>query len=117
LPKENNYIDQLLNEIRQHVNNEASKAPKQSRKFFEFLEAVKKPGALDTKTKELIAVALAVAARCKYCIVFHVSEALRHGAKPEEIREAGWVAVLMCGGPCFTYLKVLEDTLDRLAKS
>ncbi|WP_267195215.1 carboxymuconolactone decarboxylase family protein [Hyperthermus butylicus] len=50
-------------------------------------------------------------------MVLHVREALRSGAKPEEVREAGWVAVLMCGGPCFAYLKVLEEALDSLAKS
>lgn len=45
--------------------------------------------------KELIAIALSVMAQCQWCISFHVSSALRAGAKPEEIREVAWVAVLM----------------------
>lgn len=57
------------------------------------------PGALDSRTKELIALAIAVAVRCEGCVSFHVADALRAGASHQEIVEALGVAVLMGGGP------------------
>lgn len=56
-------------------------------------------GALDTKTKELIALAIAVAKQCDGCIASHARGAARQGASEEEVAEAIGVAVLMDGGP------------------
>lgn len=56
-------------------------------------------GALSAKTKELIALAIDVTARCDGCIAFHVRDALRAGATRQEIVEAISVAILMGGGP------------------
>jgi len=86
-----------------------------ARAFISFVKSVLKPGRLDTKTKELIAVALGLMARCEWCIAYHTRKALEAGATPDEIREAAWVAVLMCGGPCFTCLKILEEALAEFA--
>jgi AhpD family alkylhydroperoxidase len=60
-------------------------------------------GALDTKTKELIALAIAVAVRCDSCISFHVRDALKAGAGRNEVLEALGVAVMMGGGPAAMY--------------
>ena len=56
-------------------------------------------GKLDTKTKELIALAIAVSKECDGCIAAHAHAAVRHGAAPEEAAEAIGVAILMNGGP------------------
>lgn len=56
-------------------------------------------GALDTKTKELIALGIAIHAHCDGCIAAHVHGAHRAGATRQEIIEAIGVAVLMGGGP------------------
>ena len=56
-------------------------------------------GALSTKTKELIALAIAVSARCDGCIAFHTHDALKAGATREEVMDALGVAILMGGGP------------------
>ncbi len=81
--------------------------------FSRFMEAVLKNNALDTKTKELISLAIGVARCCKYCIALHVKNALEAGATKEEIIEASLVAVLMSGGPAFAYttevIKALEE--------
>ncbi|GIX49449.1 MAG: alkyl hydroperoxide reductase AhpD [Candidatus Tectimicrobiota bacterium] len=70
-------------------------------------------GVLSAKTKELIALGIAIAARCSGCIAFHVHDALRAGASAEEITETIGVAVLMGGGPAAMYgveaLRALEQ--------
>ncbi|MNE23219.1 Carboxymuconolactone decarboxylase family protein [compost metagenome] len=60
-------------------------------------------GALDPKTKELIALAVGVAARCDGCIGFHTKALARLGATTEEVHEALGVAIYMDGGPTAMY--------------
>lgn len=60
-------------------------------------------GELSRATKELIAVAIGVAARCEGCIALHVHAALKAGATAGQVHEALGVAVLMGGGPASTY--------------
>ena len=72
-----------------------------------------KDGALDPRTKELIAVALSVGSRCDPCIAFHVPAALRHGATREEILEVLAVAVMMGGGPSLMYAAHVIEVLDE----
>jgi AhpD family alkylhydroperoxidase len=60
-------------------------------------------GALDTKTKELIALAVGVAARCDGCIGFHTKALVRLGASEAEVHEALGVAIYMGGGPVAMY--------------
>lgn len=60
-------------------------------------------GALARKTKELIAVGIAIAARCDGCIAYHVHSAIKAGASRQEITEAIGVAMLMGGGPAMVY--------------
>ena len=60
-------------------------------------------GALDEKTKELIAMAIGVAARCDGCLGFHAKALVRLGATPEEFQEMLGIAVYMGGGPSLMY--------------
>ncbi|KPK46702.1 MAG: alkylhydroperoxidase [Dehalococcoidia bacterium SM23_28_2] len=60
-------------------------------------------GALSTKVKELMAMAIAIAIQCDGCISHHAYDALRAGATTQEIAEAIGVAVLMGGGPAVVY--------------
>jgi AhpD family alkylhydroperoxidase len=60
-------------------------------------------GKIDSKTKELIALGIAVAVRCESCISFHVHDALNAGATRAEILDALGVAVMMGGGPAAMY--------------
>ena len=79
-------------------------------------KAAFKGGALDAKTKELIAAALGLAARCDYCIVHHVNEALKAGATREELIEAAYTTIGMSGGPTLTYTAtVFLDTVNTFA--
>ena len=61
------------------------------------------PGALDVKTKELIAFAIAVVEHCDGCIASHAQAAARAGATEQEAAEAIGVAFLMNGGPATIY--------------
>lgn len=58
---------------------------------------------LSPKIRELIALAVAVTARCDGCIVVHTDAALKHGATPEEISEALGVAVALNAGAALVY--------------
>lgn len=66
-------------------------------------QASVKAGALDEKTKELIALGIAITVRCDGCISFHVHDAMKAGASKEEILETVSVAILMGGGPSVVY--------------
>lgn len=70
-------------------------------------------GALDEKTKELIALAIAIKAQCDRCIGMHVAAALKAGASREEIVDTIGVAVMMGGGPSLMYgvdaLKAVDE--------
>lgn len=66
-------------------------------------EASIRPGALDSKTKELIALGIAITVRCDGCIAYHVHDALQAGASAGEIAETVSVAILMGGGPSVVY--------------
>lgn len=61
------------------------------------------PGVLDTRTKELIALAIAVSKECDGCIAAHAHAAVHHDATPAEAAEAIGVACLMNGGPATVY--------------
>lgn len=67
--------------------------------FSELAGAATRDGALDKKTKELIALALGVAAHCDACIGFHTQTLVKLGATKAEVEEALGMAIYMGGGP------------------
>ena len=74
--------------------------------------AGRKTGQLDEKTRELIALAVAVTTRCDGCIANHTKAALRAGASKEEIAEALGVAVATNAGAALVYS---ARTMDAIA--
>jgi AhpD family alkylhydroperoxidase len=72
-------------------------------------------GALTLLEKELMALAIGLAVRCENCMYAHIQAALHAGAAREQILEAAGVAVLMQGGPTYTYLPRVIEALDALA--
>jgi AhpD family alkylhydroperoxidase len=71
--------------------------------YRELHDAALASGTLDAKTKELIALALAVSKQCDGCIAAHAHGAVQRGATPVEAAEAIGVAFLMNGGPATVY--------------
>lgn len=76
-------------------------------------DAIMKDGAIDLATKELIALGIAIAARCDGCIAYHVKAALDTGNDRAKIVDAIAVALYMGGGPSSVYgceaLKALDQ--------
>ncbi|MBC7128291.1 MAG: carboxymuconolactone decarboxylase family protein [Thermoplasmatales archaeon] len=87
--------------------------PETMKNYQKFVDSVLKDAQLSTKTKELIALGIAIAKRCDYCIGIHVEKALKAGATKEEIIEASLVAVLMEGGPAMTYFTEVKKALEE----
>ncbi|ROH92037.1 carboxymuconolactone decarboxylase family protein [Stagnimonas aquatica] len=87
--------------------------------FSALARAATREGALDGKTKELIALALGVAAHCDACIGFHVQALIRLGVQRLELEEALGMAVYMGGGPSLMYaadaLAAYEELLPAAA--
>lgn len=71
--------------------------------FSQLTKEAMKDGALDKKSKEFIAMALAVAARCDACLGFHAEALVKLGATRQELAEVLAVAVQMGGGPALMY--------------
>jgi AhpD family alkylhydroperoxidase len=88
-------------------------APDAEAAFRAFGQAVFKDGALDAKTKQLIAVAVAHVTQCPYCIKGHTKSAVRQGATPEEVMEAIWVAAEMRAGGAYAHSALALETIDE----
>ena len=86
-------------------------APGPASAFRAFSQSVFAEGALPTKTKQLIAVAVAHVTQCPYCIRSHTRAALRQGASGEEIMEAIWVAAEMRAGGSYAHSALALDTI------
>jgi AhpD family alkylhydroperoxidase len=78
-------------------------APDVMKAFSSMATTAGAPGALDAKTKELIALAVSVAARCDDCIAFHAKAAAQRGATREEVMETLAMAIYMGAGPSVMY--------------
>jgi AhpD family alkylhydroperoxidase len=81
--------------------------------FRKLHEAAGSDGALNAKTKELIALAIGIVVRCDGCIAFHVHDALKAGASEEEIVDAIGVAIMMGGGPAVVYGSAALEALKQ----
>ena len=92
-------------------------APKPAEAFKAFSQSVFVDGALPAKTKQLIAVAVAHVTQCPYCIRGHTKAAMQHGATPEEIMEAIWVAAEMRAGGAYAHSAIALDTITHVQGS
>lgn len=77
--------------------------PETTRGFSALAQAATKPGALDAKTKELIAMALSVSARCDPCLGFHADALVKLGCTRAEFEEMLGMCIYMGGGPALMY--------------
>lgn len=91
----------------------AALAPDNVEAWRNFSQTVFKAGALDEKTKQLIAVAVAHVTQCPYCIRAHTPQAMRKGASKEEIMEAIWVAAEMRAGAAYAHATIAMDEMEK----
>ena len=103
-----NWTDELANTNANLADYRASQ-PETAKGFTALHRGAMKPGLLDTKQKELIALAIGIAQQCIDCIGFHVKASVAAGASRDEIAETVSVCVMMGGGPSYMYgVKALE---------
>lgn len=91
--------------------------PEVMKSFSELGRAATADGTLDAKTKELIALALSVAARCDPCIAFHAQALVRLGATRQEIDETLGVSTYMGGGPSLMYAANAVAAFDEFMRA
>ena len=82
--------------------------------FRQFSRAVFADGALDERTKQLIAVAVAHVTQCPYCIAGHTKAARRTGATEQEVMEAIWVAAEMRAGGAYPHSALAIATMHEV---
>jgi AhpD family alkylhydroperoxidase len=89
--------------------------PDTMKAFGELSRTAQKPGALDRKIKELMALAIAVSGQCDACIAYHARGAGKAGATRQEIAETLAVAIQMGGGPAVNSATDALRAFDELA--
>ncbi len=94
---------ELTRTLSSELRNLRGGAPEVMKAFSSLAQAALAEGALDPKTKELIALGISVAVRCDDCIAFHVKAAVDRGATREEVLETLGMAIYMGAGPAAMY--------------
>jgi AhpD family alkylhydroperoxidase len=92
-------------------------APEVMKAFSGLAQSALTQGALDGRTKELIAIAISVAIRCDDCIAFHVKAAVDRGATREEVLETLGMAIYMGAGPAAMYASHALGAYTRFASA
>lgn len=91
-------------------------APDVMRAFGAMARAALEAKALETKTKELLALGIAVAVHCDACIAFHAEAALRQGATRDEVMETMGLAIYMGAGPSVMYAAQAVEAFDQFTE-
>ncbi|MFT7776682.1 carboxymuconolactone decarboxylase family protein [Roseateles sp.] len=103
----------LSNEISGTLAQLRAGIPDAMRGFGALSQAALREGALDRKTKELIAMAIGIAARCDACLAFHAEALVKLGCKRVEFEEMLAVSVYMGGGPSLMYAARALDAFEQ----
>jgi 4-carboxymuconolactone decarboxylase len=90
-------------------------APELARKFFDYYGAVFADGALSEREKSLIALAVAHAVQCPYCIDAYTRACLEKGSNPAEMTEAVHVAAAIRGGASLVHGVQMRKIADKLS--
>jgi AhpD family alkylhydroperoxidase len=101
-----------LNEVQGIIQRLRKDYPDLVGPFLMYIRKVEEKGAIEIKTKKLIAVSLAVALKCEWCIAYHTKTALDAGASVDELVEACAVAILMAGAPAMMATKLVLDAIQ-----
>jgi AhpD family alkylhydroperoxidase len=114
-------MEKNYSEITKRISGDIRKLrkdiPDTMQAFSALAQAATRDGALDKKTKELVALALGVAARCDGCIGFHMEALVRLGATRQEVEETLGMAVYMGGGPSLMYAADAISAFEQFEKA
>lgn len=90
-------------------------SPNLAKKFFEYYEAVFGEGELTQREKSLIALAVAHAVQCPYCIDAYTRGCLEAGSNPTEMMEAVHVATAIRGGASLVHGVQMQNIADKMS--
>lgn len=106
----------LIADISEYTGELKKAAPDAMTGFYALSKAATADGALDKKTKELIALSIGVTQRCDGCIGFHVKALKNLGTTREEIAEVMAMCVYMGGGPALMYAADALRAYDQFSE-
>ena len=89
--------------------------PDTTRAFGALGKAVKEGGTLNFKTKEFVALGIAVVKQCEACIALHIEALLKAGATREEVSDVLAMSIQMGGGPAMMYAAKALECFDELS--
>lgn len=107
---------EFMAETEANVGTFSKEVPDTIKGFGIMGKAAKTDGALSEKTKEFIALGIAIATHCDACIGFHTRSLVRLGATREEVCEALAMAAYMGGGPSMTYSAKALKAFDTFSE-
>jgi AhpD family alkylhydroperoxidase len=112
-------MSQKFNELTKGLSTQLAKMRKEMpdvmNGFSALAQAASKEGVLDKKTKELIAIALAVANHCPGCIGFHSQALVKLNTSREELLETLGMAIYMGGGPSLMYAAEVLEAFEEFS--
>lgn len=117
MPEPTHKYRDLTQSISAGLSTLRASTPEVMKSFNELGRAATADGALDAKTKELIALAVSVAARCDPCIGFHAKALVKLGATRQEVDETLGVTTYMGGGPSLMYAANAVAAFDEFSKA
>ncbi len=119
--EQHNHGQDVLDGLKPHTRSLRERIPDVYAGFAQMHKASMAPGDLDTKTKELIALAIGISKQCDGCIASHARGLVRAGGTAQEAAEAIGVAILMNGGPATVYgpraMAAVEEFLEKAERS
>ncbi|WP_377807977.1 carboxymuconolactone decarboxylase family protein [Azospirillum sp. A29] len=107
---------QMTGELSRAIRDLRGGAPEVMKAFSGMAQATLTANALDTRTKELIALASAEAIRCDGCVAFHAEAAMKQEASREEVMEAMGMAVYMGAGPSVMHAAQAVEAFDQFTE-
>ena len=99
----------------QHFPDIGTNRPELAHKFFDYYQAVMGEGALSQREKSLMALAVAHALQCPYCIDSYTQKSLENGADLDQMTEAAHVATALRGGATLAHGMQMREHHDHLS--
>jgi AhpD family alkylhydroperoxidase len=104
---------QIANDVMAGIGRQG--APDTIKAFGALSTAATASKTIDTKIKELMALAIGIAVHCDGCVAYHAKMAHQHGATREEVAETVALAIYMGGGPAAVYGADALRAYDQLS--
>ena len=110
-------FQQIANDVTSGIGLIRQGAPDAMKAFSALSVAATATHALDSRTKELMALAIGIAVHCDGCVAYHTKAAVHHGASREQVAETVALAIYMGGGPAAVYGADALRAYDQLSSS